>query len=627
MAVTAAQAIANHNANPAITQAIADTAANLLAVMTDLLALQAAGGITGVQLIGTANVVSAAGARALAQLHPWSIASGATLIVADGPTALLDGANSAGLLLATAIQLTGTNTVSATIAARLGAIHGLTLASGATLATSGPAVTLLANAANLGIATSVQLTGTTNTLTAAEAAVLAHLPGFALATGATLVITDTAAHLLDPANSAAFPFATRVALTGGGTVSAAQASGLVALHNFRPAGGTKLLVSDTAANLLLAANAPGVAKAVQVTLTGTATVTALQMRALGRMKGFNLASGASVTVSDSADQLLLPSVQAGLKLASAIVMTGSNVENVARAARLSKLPGLTFGSGATLTVRDNATHLVSADGTAAIALATAVVMTGANYVNAAQADMFAALPHFSLATGAKFLLSDTAAALLDSANAPGLALAGKVRLIGTNTLNVADALRLAALKGFHLGAAVPGTLTVQDSAANVVASLDALQTMAAASQITAIALTDSGTPNLALTGTQYTADSAALGLISTPVTYTITLASGASATARTAGVTLIAGTNDTLTGGPGNDTYAFGASWGSETVNGFAASDVLQFSSTVFADWTHLLGASAQSGSDVVITLDATDTITLKNVLLGNLTSANARFV
>ena len=53
----------------------------------------------------------------------------------------------------------------------------------------------------------------------------------------------------------------------------------------------------------------------------------------------------------------------------------------------------------------------------------------------------------------------------------------------------------------------------------------------------------------------------------------------------------------------------------------------MQFSTSSFADWAHLLGASAQVGSDVVITLDDTDTITLKNVTLSSLTSSNARFV
>lgn len=545
MAVTAAQAIANHNANPATApQAIADTAANLLAAIAGLVGLKAVGGISGVQLTGTAN-----------------------------------------------------------------------------------------------------------TVTASNAAILAQLPGFALATGATLAISDTSAHLLDPANAAGYPFATRIVLAGTGTVSAADAAALAALHNFRPGGGTTLQVADTAANLLLAANATGLAKALTVTLNTSATVTALQMHSLSRLRGFRLGTGVTLVAADSADQLLLPSVGPGLARATSVSVTGDNVENAARAARLGKIARLSLAPGATLTVRDSAPNLLTANGTAAMALATAVVMTGANYVSAAQADMFAALPHFSLAASAQFLVSDTAAQLLSAGNAAGMALATNVRLIGSNTLSVADTLKVGALPRFHLGVTLPGTLIVSDSASAVNAALESAQTvslpaMAALNQITKIELTDAGSPAITLTATQYTADTAALGLIANPIKLTVVAAPGDTVAALSSGITLdgsaggaelsavagggdtlIGGADDTLNGGAGGDAFIFGTNWGAETVTGFAASDIMQFSTSSFADWAHLLGASAQVGSDVVITLDDTDTITLKNVTLSSLTSSNARFV
>lgn len=84
---------------------------------------------------------------------------------------------------------------------------------------------------------------------------------------------------------------------------------------------------------------------------------------------------------------------------------------------------------------------------------------------------------------------------------------------------------------------------------------------------------------------------------------------------------------DTLTGGAGADTFVFGAGFGKETVTDFTpGSDILQFSPTAFADWAHLIGATAQQGSDLVITLDAADVITLKNVTLAAFTSASTRF-
>jgi hypothetical protein len=54
---------------------------------------------------------------------------------------------------------------------------------------------------------------------------------------------------------------------------------------------------------------------------------------------------------------------------------------------------------------------------------------------------------------------------------------------------------------------------------------------------------------------------------------------------------------------------------------------VLQFSKSAFGDWAHLLGATRQQGSDLAITLDPTDVLTLKNVSLANFTPTNARFV
>jgi serralysin len=82
--------------------------------------------------------------------------------------------------------------------------------------------------------------------------------------------------------------------------------------------------------------------------------------------------------------------------------------------------------------------------------------------------------------------------------------------------------------------------------------------------------------------------------------------------------TLIGGAgNDSLSGGTGNDTFVFAAGFGKDTITGFSpGSDVVQFSSSVFADFEHLLASSAQVGADVVITVDAADSLTLKSVAL-----------
>ena len=150
----------------------------------------------------------------------------------------------------------------------LAALRGFTLGSGATLSVSDTAANLLANAAGDAKATSVTLSGTANTVTAAQATVLAALPGFALAPARPWWCPTPPPTCC--ANAAGAAKATSVSLTGTtNSVTAAQATTLAALHGFALASGATLLVSDSAANLL--AKPPrGLAKATSVSLTGTA---------------------------------------------------------------------------------------------------------------------------------------------------------------------------------------------------------------------------------------------------------------------------------------------------------------------------------------------------------------------
>jgi hypothetical protein len=65
-----------------------------------------------------------------------------------------------------------------------------------------------------------------------------------------------------------------------------------------------------------------------------------------------------------------------------------------------------------------------------------------------------------------------------------------------------------------------GPQTLIDSAANVAANLDGLETLTSANDIVSITLTDSGTPTLTITATQVTNDGNALAEIATPFTIT-----------------------------------------------------------------------------------------------------------
>ena len=107
--------------------------------------------------------------------------------------------------------------------------------------------------------------------------------------------------------------------------------------------------------------------------------------------------------------------------------------------------------------------------------------------------------------------------------------------------------------------------------------------------------------------------------------------SGAKVGATATGGLMLGAPGDTLNGNAGVDTFIFHAGFGKETVTNFttsgAAPDVLQFDHSVFADWAHLLGATHQQGSDLAITLDGSDVITLKNVSLASFTQSNAHFV
>ncbi|MGX1790466.1 beta strand repeat-containing protein, partial [Bosea sp. NPDC055332] len=96
--------------------------------------------------------------------------------------------------------------------------------------------------------------------------------------------------------------------------------------------------------------------------------------------------------------------------------------------------------------------------------------------------------------------------------------------------------------------------------------------------------------------------------------------------------TLIGGAgNDTLTGGTESDVFVFASGFGKDTITDFVAgsgtADVIQIDDAVFADLSAVLAAATQVGADTVITYDANNTITLKNVTKTNLHVDDFQFV
>ena len=87
--------------------------------------------------------------------------------------------------------------------------------------------------------------------------------------------------------------------------------------------------------------------------------------------------------------------------------------------------------------------------------------------------------------------------------------------------------------------------------------------------------------------------------------------------------------NEVLFGNGGSNTFVFsGITWGTDIVADFHPNtDIVQLSQTAFANLAAVLSHAAQVSTDVVITADATDTVTLKNTVLSQLTSNNIHIV
>ncbi len=78
--------------------------------------------------------------------------------------------------------------------------------------------------------------------------------------------------------------------------------------------------------------------------------------------------------------------------------------------------------------------------------------------------------------------------------------------------------------------------------------------------------------------------------------------------------------NDTLSGSGGDDIFVFRASSGQDIITDFSVGhDVLQFRDGVFADSAAAFAAASASGSNTIVTIDASTQVLLQNVALANL--------
>jgi hypothetical protein len=77
----------------------------------------------------------------------------------------------------------------------------------------------------------------------------------------------------------------------------------------------------------------------------------------------------------------------------------------------------------------------------------------------------------------------------------------------------------------------------------------------------------------------------------------------------------------------GTNAFEFQAAFGHDVINVFGSTDTMDLSHLDFASWWALQAHMTQSGVNTVITLDASDSITLNNVSAESLIASQFNFV
>ena len=372
--------------------------------------------------------------------------------------------------MATAIQLSGNSLATAMQLHGLQALPNFSL-NGNTVTVIDTAANLLTlNSNDIGLASVIVLQGNAS-LTAAQAEVLAELPGFAVG-AAQLAISDTVANLLHITGGGSLPddwagetIASTIALTADATVTADEAEELAMLGGRLVLGGHTLTVTDTAAHLLNAADTAGLALATDIGLSGAEpTLTAAQATALASLAHFSKGAN-SVTVVDTAGNLQFAGNAAGIALADHVQLSAPATLSVAAAEATIDLANFQTSGTAPLAIADSLTHLLqlgsvtlSHNNTAL--QATSIGLSEDAVATVAQMNALAALPEF-----AQFGLNGYTLTVIDSGRhlatytPSGGATPTSVQMIGDATLTAAQANALATL-GADIG---DNLLTVSDS--------------------------------------------------------------------------------------------------------------------------------------------------------------------
>ena len=90
---------------------------------------------------------------------------------------------------------------------------------------------------------------------------------------------------------------------------------------------------------------------------------------------------------------------------------------------------------------------------------------------------------------------------------------------------------------------------------------------------------------------------------------------------------LVGGAGDTLKAGNSTDTFLFPPNYGNETINNFNTKhDVIDLPQSEFASFAAVQADLHASGHNVILTLDATDSITLNHISIQSLHAQNFHF-
>ena len=432
--------------------AVVDTVGNLLAPAN-------ANGLTAAVSVAPSGdiTVTVAQAAGLQQIQDFSL-GGHTMTISDGGGRLAS-LDSATIALASSIKLGGSSLVTV---AQFDILRELPNFStdGRLLVISDTATNLLTlTADDVAMATMIVVSGNAS-LTAAEADALAELPRFS--TGiARLTVLDTAANLLHISGNGELPdnwegamLASHVLLTANATITAEQAADLAVLGSRFSRDGHNLTISDSPQALLDPANAAGLSVATAIALsTSTVTISALQAARLEAIGTFDKGETV-VTVSDTAANLMSAGYAGGIAMADHAQLSAAVSLSVQDAIALIGMPNFAVNANAALTIRDSLDDLlrlgeITLSDNDSILDATRIMLAADVQATAAELVALAALPQYGL-TGATFSRDGHALVLADTGSdiaaftPDSIAAPTAYRMIGDDTLSAAEADILAA---------------------------------------------------------------------------------------------------------------------------------------------------------------------------------------